>query len=431
MVEDNCSYNDPVYTLSGATIGSGQGSLAAAAFNAGSTIVSWVVSDDAGNIANCSFTVNLTDQTAPVLVCRPSNTISFNGELTLSLSAAALVTTATEVCGDISLSTSPGSLSCAQLGQTLAVTVTATDESGNSSSCQTQVTVEGLPCGWSAPAMGINCQGESSVTYNPATAVYTLYADECQNAPPYSVDELVYAYYRLCGSRSYIEARIDNITGLGFAGISFRESNSPGARKVQLMMNETRNTIRREVRSTTNGNTAGLSVTRNDSRWLKIWRRDNTMIFYVSSTSTSNFTQLYTFPITFSSCVDVGLLVQQTTTTPIEAQFSGVSTVLQSLLPGEAELGSAYEPNAGNMEQNVFPNPTDGVIWLDLSGFLDEAIEIELLDLYSRSIRRQSIGQLDDGLFSMDLSDYASGIYLVKITDSSGIVHTGRVVLQR
>ena len=428
---DNCGVDQLSYTLSGASSGSGEGSLAGAVLNAGSTQLHWQVSDAAGNTDSCSLVIEVRDLTPPQLSCRPAQVVTFNGQASISIDPMTLVSSAVEACGQVSLTASLSSISCAQLGQSLPVTVTATDPQGNSSSCQTSISVQGLPCNWTAPESGINCEGESSVSYDPATAVYTLYVDDCQNTPPFNIDELSYAYLNLCGNRSYIEARIDSIEGVGFAGISIRESSSPGARKVQLTMSETRNTLRRELRTTTNGNVAGINLSRNNSRWLKLWRRDNQVIGYVSSTSTASFSQLFAINMAFGSCAQFGLVLVQTGPNPVSASFSGVATMLQPLQPEEAGFGRGSEPGAELGGQHIFPNPTQGVVWLDLSNFLGQALDIEVLDVYGRRLRLQAIDQLDDALYALDLSLYASGIYLVRITDEQGGVHTGRVLLQR
>ena len=73
--------NDPVYsdtcwpnsaltlswTMTGATTGSGLGSVADSAFNVGVTTVTYTVADPDGNEDQCSFTVTILDATAPVI----------------------------------------------------------------------------------------------------------------------------------------------------------------------------------------------------------------------------------------------------------------------------------------------------------------------------------------------------------------------------
>ena len=64
---DNCGVTAVMWQLSGATIGSGSGSIPmATAFNKGVTTVTYTVTDASGNNAVCNFSVSVTDNTPPV-----------------------------------------------------------------------------------------------------------------------------------------------------------------------------------------------------------------------------------------------------------------------------------------------------------------------------------------------------------------------------
>ncbi len=63
---DNCPGVTVAWTLSGATTGSGSGSVPMTqAFNAGATTVTYTLTDAGGNNAVCNFTVNVADNTPP------------------------------------------------------------------------------------------------------------------------------------------------------------------------------------------------------------------------------------------------------------------------------------------------------------------------------------------------------------------------------
>lgn len=81
---DNCgTIASLIYTLSGVTGGSGT-SLNGVSFNQGVTTVTWTATDAAGNHAECSFTVTVTDNEPPYITCpsspqnRSANTGSCN-----------------------------------------------------------------------------------------------------------------------------------------------------------------------------------------------------------------------------------------------------------------------------------------------------------------------------------------------------------------
>jgi hypothetical protein len=65
---DNCAIDLTNYTLTGATNGSGESSLSGVNLNNGVTTVIWTVTDEAGNEAECSFTVSVTKTGDPTLL---------------------------------------------------------------------------------------------------------------------------------------------------------------------------------------------------------------------------------------------------------------------------------------------------------------------------------------------------------------------------
>ena len=111
---------------------------APASFPLGSTTVTWTVTDGAGNTANCTQTVTIQDNVAPVISC-PSN-ITLFASAGLCGAVATYFPTATDNCNLNTLSTNPASGSTFPLGLST-VTVTATDIAGNVSTCTFDVLV--------------------------------------------------------------------------------------------------------------------------------------------------------------------------------------------------------------------------------------------------------------------------------------------------
>jgi hypothetical protein len=93
----------------------------------------WTATDGCGNSSSCVQTITVTDTTAPDITCPPDLTVTG-----CCVAAGIGMATATDDCSDVTVTNdSPGTF-CA--GATV-VTWTATDECGNSSSCQQTVTV--------------------------------------------------------------------------------------------------------------------------------------------------------------------------------------------------------------------------------------------------------------------------------------------------
>ena len=71
-VNDNCAIDSVSYSFSGATTGSGLNDASGTLFNVGTTTVTYMVTDSAGNTAGCNFTVIVNDTEAPSFSCPPN-----------------------------------------------------------------------------------------------------------------------------------------------------------------------------------------------------------------------------------------------------------------------------------------------------------------------------------------------------------------------
>ena len=138
---NNVSVN---YTLSGATIGSGSGTVSGKTFNTGVTTVTYSLSNDVTN--TCYFTVTVQDNEAPVISCPPAT------ELTYNLAGYTLVPLkASENCGiknitfkitGASSRTGTGTDASGSFNPGINnITWTVEDSNGNTSTCSTIVTI--------------------------------------------------------------------------------------------------------------------------------------------------------------------------------------------------------------------------------------------------------------------------------------------------
>ncbi len=109
----------------------------------GENTVDVTVTDLSGNSTNCSATVTVVDNIAPICILQDI-TINIDSDNNATINAADLDNGSFDDCGSIvSFDVVPSSLSCNDLGDNL-VTVTVTDDSGNTTSCTTIVTVEDI-----------------------------------------------------------------------------------------------------------------------------------------------------------------------------------------------------------------------------------------------------------------------------------------------
>lgn len=101
---------------------------------AGNVLVTITATDDAGNTNNCSFNVSPVDDTAPSLTCPPNQTPNFTSNCEFSIIDYTGLSTFSDNCDNTPFVTqSPGIGTI--ISGTTTVTVTATDDAGNSTDC--------------------------------------------------------------------------------------------------------------------------------------------------------------------------------------------------------------------------------------------------------------------------------------------------------
>ncbi len=209
IANDNCSSAVAVQQTSGPLPGSFMAAGPA-------QVVGFRATDNAGNTATCTFLVRISDEERPVIVtCPPSRNVltSSNGTgdctgMVPDMTAALQATDNCTVSSNISVTQMPlpGTSFGAQHNDTRLVTFTATDESGNTQSCQTTLTLKDdeepsfqtCPTGtlvfgtdpdqcstlvtWATPAAQDNC-GVVSVAQSSGPAPGSVIQAECPPSP--------------------------------------------------------------------------------------------------------------------------------------------------------------------------------------------------------------------------------------------------------
>ena len=130
-----------------------------------------VVIDANGNSTTCTSTVTVEDNVAPTAICRDI-TVQLDGSGAASIVAGDIDNGSNDACGIASLSITPSSFSCADVGPNT-VTLTVTDVNGNVSICTSIVTVEDN----TAPTA--SCQ--NATVQLDANGAATLSADDIDN----------------------------------------------------------------------------------------------------------------------------------------------------------------------------------------------------------------------------------------------------------
>jgi hypothetical protein len=374
------------------------------------------------NAANC------IDNTPPTAICSNAS-VTFNGQENFALNANALVT-ASDNCGIQSITLSQPSITCQQLGQTVPVSVTVRDLSNNTSTCTSNITVGGLPCGWSIQPNGMNCT--SSASYNPPNGVFTVTSINCHYAPGFTSDSKAFVQRTLCGNGS-ITALVTNISTLatGWAGIVMRENNAVGAKKAQLMTS-LNNLSRREFRTATNGQAYPQQFPSNERYWLRITRTGNQFVMYASPNGTAWFV-VGSQNIVMPSCIQMGLVVTNfTPVSTVTATFSNVSFTGSN--SGLGTGGGSTEQSAQSIEMphsfEVYPNPTNGEVNVNLTSYLGRSVRIETYSLEGKLLQFSELDEVQNTLERLDLKGFQNGMYLVKVKSAGLPDATKRVVKQ-
>lgn len=85
-------------------------------------------------------------------------------------------------------------------------------------------------------------------------------------------------------------------------------------------------------------------------------------------------------------------------------------------LPPDA-VGEHNEENV-----RVFPNPSNGTVYVCTES--EPVLEMQVFDLFGRMLLNESVGKKE---FSVDLSGYNAGIYMLRLVTAKG-VKTSRIV---
>ncbi len=383
----------------------------------GSNDVVLTVNDVNGNTNTCTATVTVKDEVAPEITSCQGGTIDFNGEPTF-LSATAIDFDATDVCGVASITYSPEYISCEQLGETVPVTITVTDNNGNSNSCMTSVVVTGLPCGFmDFGEDGIGCEDSNDASYDAPTDTYTLASEGCYSTN-WTTDNAAYLKYDLCGNGEIIAhiASLNPLAG-GWAGISARESEATGSKKVALATN-LGNMLRREIRTMTNGYAYPQQFFRPGATWLKLTRNGNQFVGSASSNGI-NWQIVLVANVSMSSCIQFGLYATNTHAGTLTATFDNV-TISGGMPNANLNTPETNLSNTSTKDFTVFPNPAKDEVRVDLSDYYGQQVQLQILNQLGQPLLQRQLKEVGSSPESFDVNQLNNGIYTIRLTTKQG-----------
>ena len=135
----------------------------------GSNLVTLTVSDGVNATSSCTATVVVEDDDSPDAVCQATTVTLAGAANTINILGAAVDGGSSDICGIQSLSVTPNSFDCTDLGPVpVTVTLLVTDNNGNTDDCTTTVTVQEQTGALQAVCQNITLDLNQSMTIAPA-----------------------------------------------------------------------------------------------------------------------------------------------------------------------------------------------------------------------------------------------------------------------
>ena len=378
----------------------------------GDNTVTLTVIDNNNNTNTCTATVTVEDDTPPAITQCVGNTAVFNGEEEIP-AASVIDFTAEDACGIASTTYSPEFITCDDLGGTVDVLITVTDNNGNENTCTATVSTDGLPCGFmDFGDNGIGCEGGNDDSYDVPTETFTVSSDGC-HSNNFAQDDAAYVKTELCGDGEFI-AHITSISPIGqaWAGITMRETEDPGSKKVELQLN-LGNIMRRAIRTVTNGVAYPAQLSRPGASWLKIVRTGNQFVGYASNNGV-NWQVVLATNIPMNSCIQVGMIVTNYNgNNLVTATFDNVAVI-----PVNAQLPDVdTQQNATVLVHDffLFPNPAKDQLYLDLISYYGLEVQVDILNQLGQPVLHRSVDRIGAHPENFDLSGLSNGTYFVRV----------------
>ena len=409
----------------------------------GKNMVTLTVTDVNGNTATCTAEVLVEDNVPPIPVCNHP-VITFNGQEVINLTVEDLWNEAasTDNCDEVFyLGASVNEIGCEQVGSIIPVTVSVEDASGNSATCLASVTVQGLSCDWTSETM--NCSEEATAGFDPNNGSFALEGEGCYDPNYYSnSDAQSMIQQELCGDGEII-AQVSGIDGDAWAGVFMRESNDPGAKTLQLAVNNS-GLAQRKLRTTTGGLAFNHLFQNQGKFWVRLTRSGNQFGAFLSLDGI-NWDVVLMTNIPMTNCIQTGLFVSNTITgSPATAWFDHVQikppagSSLQSPITNEQHPTSQYanipmtntqpptsqyantpktqHPNTPlQRDISIYPNPTGGEVHVVLSDFMEQPLEIAVYNQQGQRVKRRELPPSHSQTERIRLYDLKNGLYLIQV----------------
>ncbi|MEL7121386.1 MAG: T9SS type A sorting domain-containing protein [Bacteroidota bacterium] len=429
------------------------------------------VIDHSGNSSQCQATVNLIDERDPIAICQ-DRTVQLNGDGQIVLNPADFDGGSTDNCGIASFFLDKTNFNCNDLGSHT-IQLIVEDVNRNSSSCMANVYIEegtGLPSEFASSSIGTSI---GSATYEACTG---------QNLHLKSTQTSSYDYQEGWGQMAYVNLKDDcsfsaellSKSSNAVAGVMVRSSNSDGAMMGFVGMHGY--TMTGGVNHNGNGHVMKTGKGRASRKVVFSVTRSGDVITFKQGR-----TILLKVNVAMGSSIMVGVFLSSDNTSEASATFGSItyssSTALQVLnnnIPSSdqivSETSSLSEPaievsplrestnkvsslreltskvsplresvskvsplreSANKMsplrglgggktpQLNAWPNPTNGIVNIDLEGLTGNAVLLNIYNLKGQVVKSKNLGIVHEARQQIDLTTLEAGLYIISM-ESAG-----------
>ena len=397
---DNC-------TAPSITLASGQASNTV--FPVGINTVVYRATDVSGNSSTCSFTVTVKDVTPPVAKCK-SATLNLTSSGSVTLPASSVNNASTDNCS-LSLSVTPSTLTCSNVGATI-VTLRATDPSGNTSTCTASVSVKDVtPPTALCKTINVYLNDQGKVSITPAQVNNNSF-DACGIATM-TINQSQFNCSHTNGSPVLVALTlkdVNNNQSSCVAQVYVRDNIAPTAFCTD---------------KTVTLNASGYAVVQTQP--LAINSADN-----CSVTAYSPLTKTYTMANigTNSLTITVKDWSNNSSTCVSQVTVLPFGSGLQAYPDDSGIVGQENHFNKSELDFSLFPNPATGASTVQFNLVEEQPCFIRLIDVNGREVlRQQTDGYTGEHAISLELGELMPGVYVVEI-QSAGMSGRKKLILQ-
>ena len=407
--------------------------------NLGENIVVLTVTDINGLSSTCSATVTITDPNhfccaPPDAICQ-SATVQLDGSGTATISPAAVDNGSTYECGLLSMTVSPNTVNCSNIG-TITVTLTVTDVNNASDQCTAMVTVQDnvaptVVC--KNATVALDASGNASIS---TADVFQSGSDNCGTVNQVSVSPNTFTCSNLgantvtltvndghgntatCSATVTVTIGAFDSDGDGICNNVDNCPNTPNSSQTDSDCDGVGDAcdVCPGGDDSVDNNHDGLPDCKYPPAYADIipeWKCGNNKVYIChkplnqANTNCVNYSALgghmghgdFLGPCGNASC----------------SNFSG-------------QIADARP--AAEAAVTVFPNPTSREAWLDLSSVNGKAVVVQLMDLRGARIQKMIVAEAGSELVRLDLNLLANGMYFVQVQAEGAAVQTVKLVVE-